>query len=694
MNMRVAIREMPVRHPSLRWVVLGIGIAVAGSSAWFFKAEVEQEARFKFQTEAIDKANAIGLRIRAYSEVLYALRGIFDASQTVSSVEFQRFAGALSLEERYPGLTNISWSFRVPHEEKAAFERRIRAQAAPHGRASTVQFAIKPPGERAEYMVLTYVEPMGKNIAAWGLDLNADPLRRSIVERARDTGGVTSGSGVTLLRDSGSKITSALMRLAVYRGGGVPGSVEERRRLMTGVVGSTVRVGEMTEAVLSKEILSAMRVRVLTSRSGDQENQVLYDSRGDGTTLPKDDFAAYAVNEQVPVGDRHWRIELTPTTDPVDPLDKTLLAAMLAIGLAISVLLFWLMGTLRTVGLRTLELDQRNREAAVLTSLGEDLYSCASMREACEVLAKKMPELIPGTAAVLYTFDASHTHAVSEASWGTGRSVAEEFPADACQAIRRGHAYQVDDSESMLNCSHFTDEPPRSYLCIPLTAQGEVTGLMHVQRTGDAPLPLREMEVQLIKAAAQHLTLALANLALREKLTQRATRDPLTGLYNRHYMHEWLAQELAGAKRRGGGVGVIMLDIDHFKNFNDRLGHQAGDMVLRELSEVVRRVVRSSDVACRQGGEEFLVLMREADANAALRKAEELRQVVAAMNLQYDGKPVGSITISLGVACFPEHGTDVDALIRRADEALYAAKRTGRNRVLLASPVGSALAAA
>src|SRR5882672_6805052 len=169
---------------------------------------------------------------------------------------------------------------------------------------------------------------------------------------------------------------------------------------------------------------------------------------------------------------------------------------------------------------------------------------------------------------------------------------------------------------------------------------------------------------------------------LREKLREQAMHDKLTGLYNRHYVEEWFGLELRRAQRHGRPIAAIMLDIDDFKRFNDSFGHEAGDLVLRELAGALRRFARKSDVACRYGGEEFLVLLPECPFDAALHRAEQLRGEVAKLELQYDDRPLGPISVSLGVAAFPDHAKESEELLRRADEALYLAKQTGRNRVV------------
>src|SRR6267154_4302633 len=531
------LQQLPMRHRWLRWAVLAASLAFSAASTYYFSIQVRQEARSRFETVAIGVANDVQSRIRAYGDVLYALRGLFDSSDEVTRDEFHQFAQALSLSERYPGVTNISFSLRVPHARKLQFERAVRAERSPLVKGLP-EFAIKPPGERPEYMVLSYLEPMGKNVVAWGLDLNADPLRRSAVDRARDSGRISSSSGVTLIRDSNASVTSTLLRLATYRGGGVPGSVEERQRLYWGLVGSTLRVNEMIDTTLSKEILSRAQLQIYeVGGEGAAKDTLLFDSAAPGaaaSAAAPAEFSRYAVTRRLSVGDREWRLRIVPRKDPVDLLDKAGSAAILAALLAISALLFWLMTSVAVSESRGEELAKRNREAALL----------------------------------------------------------------------------------------------------------------------------------------------------REKLHEQAMHDKLTGLYNRHYVEEWFGLELRRAQRHGRPVAAIMLDVDHFKRFNDSFGHEAGDLVLREVAGALRRSTRGSDVASRYGGEEFLVLLPECPFDAALRKAEQMREEIAKLELQYDSRPLGPVTVSLGVAAFPDHAKESAELLRHADEALYLAKQAGRNRVV------------
>ncbi|QEL65239.1 hypothetical protein OTERR_17630 [Oryzomicrobium terrae] len=180
--------------------------------------------------------------------------------------------------------------------------------------------------------------------------------------------------------------------------------------------------------------------------------------------------------------------------------------------------------------------------------------------------------------------------------------------------------------------------------------------------------------------------------ALQATLQEQAVRDGLTGLFNRRYLDETLEREIVRANRDASPVSVIMLDMDHFKNLNDRFGHKAGDAVLQKLGEILRDVCRASDVACRYGGEEFALILPGATLPTALERAESIRRAVEALTLSPGGNlPAGAeqlrCTVSLGVASFPEHGTDGESLIQQADRALYAAKGSGRNRAVGAPPL-------
>jgi diguanylate cyclase (GGDEF)-like protein len=172
----------------------------------------------------------------------------------------------------------------------------------------------------------------------------------------------------------------------------------------------------------------------------------------------------------------------------------------------------------------------------------------------------------------------------------------------------------------------------------------------------------------------------------RMRLLNLSLRDPLTNLFNRRYLEEALEREGQLAERRSTGVGIIMLDLDHFKDFNDTFGHEAGDMLLRELAKFLSGRLRRSDIACRYGGEEFVLLLPDAPRQDVQRLAEELREEAKGLFFVHQGQTLEMITFSSGVAVFPDHGPTMAAVLRAADAALYQAKHRGRNQICMAGP--------
>jgi len=234
---------------------------------------------------------------------------------------------------------------------------------------------------------------------------------------------------------------------------------------------------------------------------------------------------------------------------------------------------------------------------------------------------------------------------------------------------------------------------PASYVCIPLLAHDGVQGLLHLRclpenESARSSKPhqewFSEVKQQLVRNVAQSVSLAIVNLKLRESLRQQSIRDPLTGMFNRRYMEESLGREIHRATRAQHPLGVIMLDIDHFKQFNDNFGHEAGDAVLRELGVFLRSHIRGEDIACRYGGEEFTLIMPDAPLKITKRRAEKLRQGVKQLRVAFNNQVLDTLTISVGLAMLPDQGSTGEAILRAADGALYEAKQTGRDRVVVA----------
>jgi len=337
------------------------------------------------------------------------------------------------------------------------------------------------------------------------------------------------------------------------------------------------------------------------------------------------------------------------------------------------------------------ELEQRTRQTTLLGEMADLLQSCLTAEEAYTVIRAFTPKLFPSESGALGVLGASRNLVEVVASWGDSPPADPLFAPDRCWALRRGRPYRVDGGGSEPVCGHLGSSPPKSYLCVPMMAHGESMGLLHLQGGASEPgqrdrvrEPLREAQERLAVTVAERIALALANLRLRDTLRSQSILDPLTGLFNRRYMEETLDLELARAARGRRAIGIIMLDIDHFKPLNDSRGHDAGDALLRELGGLLMARVREGDIACRYGGEEFVLILPEAPLELARRRAEELREAVRQLHVSHRGRIIGPITVSAGVAAFPEHGKTSAALVHAADSALYRAKSEGRDRVRVA----------
>lgn len=334
-------------------------------------------------------------------------------------------------------------------------------------------------------------------------------------------------------------------------------------------------------------------------------------------------------------------------------------------------------------------LELRNREAAIVTEISNLLQTARDMREAAEILSRSIVRALAPHAGAIY-LTAPSLNRLDCIAQGDGANFAPMIALADCLALRRGRSHGVTDPEHDVYCPHVpADARGQACLCVPMMTQGASLGMLHVTLASHGLRPGNQAAEQLrIQRFADEISLALANIRLRETLRDQSIRDALTGLYNRRYLEESLERELSHAQRAGGPLAVFMLDVDHFKKFNDTHGHEAGDAVLRSLGKTLQQACRASDLACRFGGEEFTVMLPDTLEEGAAQWALRLMQCVRAIDLNHDGRSLGRITISMGLAMFPENGEDVDTLLQAADLALYEAKHAGRNRLVVFRPPG------
>jgi diguanylate cyclase (GGDEF)-like protein/PAS domain S-box-containing protein len=326
------------------------------------------------------------------------------------------------------------------------------------------------------------------------------------------------------------------------------------------------------------------------------------------------------------------------------------------------------------------ELEERRREIALLSEMGDLLRACRSVEEAYGVIEPMARQLFPQESGAISIIGAGSGLVETVAQWGAAPSAAI-FSTDDCWALRRGRPHTVDHGERGLVCKHAGELGESASICVPLLAQGELLGLLHL-KVGEHGRSF-DTRFRFVMTVAEHVSLAIANLKLRETLRSQSIRDPLTSLFNRRYMEESLEREMRRAARGQHPVGIIMLDLDDFKGFNDTHGHDAGDTLLRMVGSTLQRSVRAEDIACRYGGEEFALILPEASLADAVSRAEAICESVRALAIEHRRQQVTGSTISAGVAVYPEHGPTGHAVLRAADAALYQAKIAGRDCVFV-----------
>lgn len=318
----------------------------------------------------------------------------------------------------------------------------------------------------------------------------------------------------------------------------------------------------------------------------------------------------------------------------------------------------------------------------LLARMTQRLQGCDNTGDVAQVVKLFATEIAPALAGRLYVHDEARRLMVEASDWQQPQHSPREFRPTDCWALRRGQLHRPAGGNVDIRCAHIDGSGVLDPICVPLTAQGETIGLLYFEGREDAaenrPTPLVYLEL-----LAENVGLALANLRLRDALREKALIDPLTGLANRHQLEASLPQQLAEAERSGAPLSCLMLDVDHFKQFNDSYGHEAGDEVLRAVGKLLANSVLLDGMAFRYGGEEFLLLMPGFDLDRAFARGEQIRQRLRALQIRHDGRTLGPISASFGVATYPDHGA-ASSLVQTADAAPLRAKEEGRDRIVSA----------
>lgn len=326
-----------------------------------------------------------------------------------------------------------------------------------------------------------------------------------------------------------------------------------------------------------------------------------------------------------------------------------------------------------------------NEKSRVLGDIIANLQDCFSLDQAFVVLARVAPDLCSPLPGVLYR-RGSGLYYERVADWGRRGdqdSLPRRLPAKGLPRPTESLGHPGAGASTAIS-------PLCFWLNVELAREGLVTeAVLLLERQGLFAVEESEYGSARLFAgldqAIQRIGIALSGIALREELQKFSYEDALTGLKNRRYFDQLFEHECAVAQRSNLPLSLLVIDIDHFKKFNDTHGHEAGDRALQSVALVLQRQFRESDVVCRYGGEEFVVIMPGALTSDATERAQQLCEAVGAASVLYQGKDLGQVTVSVGVACWPDTGDAPDQLVGLADQALYQAKEDGRNRVGISS---------
>lgn len=327
-------------------------------------------------------------------------------------------------------------------------------------------------------------------------------------------------------------------------------------------------------------------------------------------------------------------------------------------------------------------LQQHDNRMKLLHEMNDKLLSLETRKEICSVIVDSAEKLFPTYSGILAICRQKSAEVEIVASWGSDYQPDTNLTINDCWALQGEEPHKVCDPAQSRGCKIFQGKKNEPHFCLPLIARGETIGLLQIVSSGDVSADQLNETYNFAVTMSETITLALANQMLREALREEAIRDPLTGLFNRRYLEEALTVSLRHQQRNNEPLTVAMLDLDHFKSYNDMYGHEAGDIVLREIGALLRNSLRGGDIACRYGGEELTIILAGATLGQALPRMNSIREMIMNLAIFSAGRKLPALTVSIGIAEARPDEIEAAGILKRADIALYKAKQQGRNRVM------------
>ncbi len=633
------------------WLVLVLALCCT-LVAWHLtqlRAQEAAEQRFGMRAEQVERA--IRTRMLSYEGLLSGGVGLFGAVGDVDRRQWRTYVDSLEIETRFPGILGIGYTQVIAPDDLDAHQRAVRATGYP-------EYVVTPVGPRAEYHTIVYLEPFsGRNLRAFGYDMYTEPVRREAMSRARDTGLPALSGKVTLVQETDrDQQAGCLLYMPVYRSGMPIATVAQRREALRGFVYAPFRMNDLMRGIIGDHFSDLK----LTLYAGNARNAdaLLYASHADSPDTAPQEGGKYTRTLPFQVNQSTWtlRVESRPAFEAQQPLH--LQAWFLVGGLLICFLLFSI------------------------------TWSLASTRARANALALKMTRALRASEE---RFRAIHDHA----AFGIVQTTPEGTIVHSNPAFQQMLGYTEEDLKGV-HWAQYTvaddQEENERYRRELLGGERDSYRMEKRYRCKDGRIVWGNLAVTGVRredGTLEFMVALIEDITARKHqevaITHQAFHDALTGLPNRMLFADRLDDAMVKARRTKSPLALMFLDLDHFKDVNDALGHGAGDTLLQEVAQRLRSCLRASDTVARIGGDEFTVLLPSVDGQAgAITVARKILKT-APVTVMIDGKPL-TVTPSIGISLYPDHGQDAETLITQADQAMYASKQAGRNRFTLYSP--------
>ena len=628
----------------LPWLVLTAGLAATYflQQAAFNDARRIQQDSFAFQAREITMH--IEQRLAAYEQVLRGVKGLYLASKEVDRNEFFNYVINLKLGKHYPGIQGIGYALIIPPQDKARHVEAIRKEGFPG-------YTVHPEGRRNLYTSIIFLEPfIGRNLRAFGYDMYSEKVRRAAMELARDHDRPTLSGKVTLIQETGPKIQPGfLMYMPVYRNGAPHETLAERRANIIGWVYAAFRMNDLMHGILGEQV-NRVNLEIFDGENTSPE-ALMYGN--DESVLPPNSAPLYQATQHLEMLGHSWTIRLSSLPFFESNLDTGRVSVIRLAGISMSLLLSLLVWQLLRGRAQALDMAQELRIAAVAFESQESMM----ITDANNIILR-----------------------VNQAFTRITGYTAEEAVGKTPRLLKSGR-HNADFYQAMWQTLHRTG-----------TWHGEVWDKRKNGEVYPAWLTISAIEGEdgvVTHYVGTHLDIT-ERKAAEEKINLLAFYDPLTQLPNRRLLSDRIKLASASSARSGRKVALLFIDLDNFKNLNDTLGHDIGDLLLQQVAQRLELCVREGDTVARLGGDEFVVILdglSEQALEAAAQTEGVGEKIIAALNQPYQlaGHECHS-TPSIGITLFSGHEQSADMLFKQADIAMYQSKKAGRNTLRFFDP--------